>query len=318
VKPLLGPELLRRLEQLQLLAQRRAKTSAKGERRSRARGQSVEFADYRAYVPWDDLRYLDWNLFGRFERLFLRLYEEERELPVRLFLDASASMAFGTPQKFEFACKIAAAIGYVALCGFDRVSVDIAPAEGAAGPAGEGAAAAGAATEPARNTLAVARAGLRQVRGRKAALPFFGHLGSLVPGGRANLNEVLRRAALTARHAGVAIVLSDFLEPEGCERGLRALAARGFRTTVLHILAPEELQPATFGDLRLVDAESGATQEVTFGRFRMGAYRKAVEAFCGGLRDFCRNHGMNYVLAASDQPIEQLLLRQLRDGRLWE
>src|SRR6266851_4643737 len=120
---LLTPELLRRLEQFQLLAARRAKSSAKGERRSHARGQSVEFADYRNYVHGDDFRYLDWNLYGRLERLFLKLYEEERELPVRIFLDASESMTFGEPRKFDFARQVSAAIGYVALCGFDRVSV---------------------------------------------------------------------------------------------------------------------------------------------------------------------------------------------------
>src|SRR5512139_495967 len=124
---LLSTELLRRLEQVQLLAQRRAKSSARGERRSRSRGQSVEFADYRSYVAGDDLRYLDWNLYGRLDRLFLKLYEEERELPVRLFLDASESMTFGEPVKFDFARQIAAAIGYVALCGFDRVSVSVFP-----------------------------------------------------------------------------------------------------------------------------------------------------------------------------------------------
>src|ERR1051325_6284500 len=120
---ILSPDLLRRLEQLQLLAARRAKISARGERRSRARGQSVEFADYRNYVPGDDFRYLDWNLYGRLEKLFLKLYEEERELPVRIFLDASESMTFGEPRKFDFARQVAAAVGYVALCGFDRVSV---------------------------------------------------------------------------------------------------------------------------------------------------------------------------------------------------
>ena len=121
--PLLSTELLRRLEQVQLLAARRAKSSARGERRSRARGQSVEFADYRNYVHGDDFRHLDWNLFGRLERLFLKLYEEERELPVRIFLDCSESMTFGEPRKFDFARQVAAAIGYVGLCGFDRVSV---------------------------------------------------------------------------------------------------------------------------------------------------------------------------------------------------
>src|SRR5712692_3022439 len=119
---LLTPELLRRLEQFQLLAARRAKSSAKGERRSRARGQSVEFADYRNYAHGDDFRYLDWNLYGRLDRLFLKLYEEERELPVRIFLDASESMTFGTPPKFDCALQVVSSLCYVSLCGYDRVS----------------------------------------------------------------------------------------------------------------------------------------------------------------------------------------------------
>src|SRR3954453_2826803 len=180
---LLTPELLRRLEQLQLLAQRRAKSSAKGERRSRARGQSVEFADYRNYSAGDDFRYLDWNRYGRLERLFLKLYEEERELPVRMFLDASESMTFGTPVKFDFARQVAAAIGYVALCGFDRVTVV---------PFGE---------NPA-NTLPAGA--LRSVRGRKFSLQFFSSLEQLTATGPATLNATLRRGALEARQAGVA------------------------------------------------------------------------------------------------------------------
>src|SRR4029078_9001136 len=110
---LLTPDLLRRLEQFQLLAARRAKSSAKGERRSRARGQSVEFADHRNYVAGDDFRYLDWNLYGRLDRLFLKLYGEDRKLPSTIYLDASESMPFGTPRKFDFARQVAAAIGYV-------------------------------------------------------------------------------------------------------------------------------------------------------------------------------------------------------------
>src|SRR5687768_13584613 len=172
---LITPELLRRLEQFQLLAARRAKSSAKGERRSRARGQSVEFADHRNYVAGDDFRYLDWNLYGRLDKLFLKLYEEERELPVSIFLDASESMSFGTPTKFDFARQIAAAVGYVALCGFDRVSIHIFP-----DAMGEGA----------------IRGALRAVRGRKSSLEFFRNLSQVTAQGQAALNESLRRGAL--------------------------------------------------------------------------------------------------------------------------
>src|SRR5215471_16987371 len=177
---LLTPELLRRLEQFQLLAARRAKSSAKGERRSRARGQSVEFADYRTYVHGDDFRYLDWNLYGRLERLFLKLYEEERELPVRVFLDASESMTFGDPRKFDFARRVAAAIGYVALSGFDRVSVIPFPA-----PAGQNG-------SPPSGSEMAARGALRSVRCKKSTITFFQNLSALTASGAANLNEALR------------------------------------------------------------------------------------------------------------------------------
>jgi uncharacterized protein (DUF58 family) len=304
---LLTPELLRRLEQFQLLAARRAKSSAKGERRSRARGQSVEFADYRNYVHGDDFRYLDWNLYGRLERLFLKLYEEERELPVRIFLDASESMTFGEPRKFDFARQVGAAIGYVALSGFDRVSVI--PFPDFAGDAN---------TEPAvRVAELAARGALRSIRGKRSAIQFFQNLSGLTAGGGANLNEALRRGALEARQAGVAVVLSDFLDPAGYESGLNALIGRGFQVDLVQILSPDELSPGTFGDLRLVDSESGATQEVTFGRFRLKAYRQTVQNFMQRLREFCQARGINFFTASSNTDLQELLLKQLRQAEVW-
>ncbi len=294
--PLLPPELLRRLEQFQMLARRRAKSSLKGERRSRARGHSVEFADHRAYTTGDDFRYLDWNLYGRLDRLFLKLYEEERELPVTLFLDSSESMTFGEPRKFDFARQIAAAIGYVALCGFDRVSVVPFPED--------------------TTQLAVLSA-LRSVRGRKSSLELLQNLTALKAHGSAALNDSLRRGALQARHAGVAVVLSDFLDPAGYEAGLTALLGRGFHINVVHILAPDELNPNVFGDLRLVDAESGALEEVTFGRYRLAAYKRTVQNFCQRLKEFCSSRGITYFLTPTDTPLEILLLKQLREAEVW-
>ena len=310
---LLTPELLRRLEQFQLLAARRAKSSAKGERRSRARGQSVEFADYRNYVPGDDFRYLDWNLYGRLERLFLKLYEEERELPVRIFLDASESMTFGEPRKFDFARQVAAAIGYVALCGFDRVTVDAFPRSSDESHGRET-----SNLEPRTSNLErAARGALRSVRGKKSAIQFFQNLGALTAGGQANLNESLRRGALEARQAGVAVVLSDFLDPEGYESGLGALVARGFQVDIVQILAPDELAPTAFGDLRLVDSESGGFQEVTFGRYRLKAYQQTVQNYLQRLREYCQPRGINFFMAGSDMDLQELLLKQLRKAEVW-
>jgi uncharacterized protein (DUF58 family) len=303
---LLNPDLLRRLEQLQLLAARRSKSSARGERRSRARGQSVEFADYRNYVAGDDFRYLDWNLYGRLERLFLKLYEEERELPVRLFLDASESMTFGEPPKFDFARQVAAALGYIALCGFDRVSVIPFPSAGGRLQNAEGAQSA------IRHPPSAIHNALRSVRGRKSASQFFQSLAALTAGGAASLNQSLRRAAIESRQAGVAVVLSDLLDPEGYEAGLNTLVGRGFQVNVVHILSPEELAPTTFGDLRLVDAESGDSREVTFGKYRLKAYQQTVQNFCARLREFCQSRGIHYFLARSDMDLGELILKQLR------
>jgi len=305
---LLTPELLRRLEQFQLLAARRAKSSARGERRSKARGQSVEFADYRNYSHGDDFRYLDWNLFGRLDKLFLKLYEEERELPVRIFLDASESMTFGGPRKFDFARQIAAAIGYVALCGFDRVSVIPFPNQ----PAGDA-----SAKPETRNSEWAARGALRSVRGKKSSMQFFQNLGALAASGSADLNQALRRGALEAKQAGLAIVLSDFLDPAGYEPGLTALIGRGFQVNAVQILAPEELNPTTYGDLRLVDSETGGLQEVTFGKFRLKAYQQTVQNYIQRLREFCQPRGIHFFSVSSDTSLEQLLLKQLRESEVW-
>ena len=296
MEALISPDLMKRLEQLQLLARRRSKSTAKGERRSGARGQSVEFADYRTYVPGDDLRRIDWNLFGRLERLFLKLYEEERELPVTIYLDSSESMSFGRVSKFDFARQVAAAVGYVALCGFDRITVEPFPlADDQAGLVGE----------------------LRAVRGRRSAMRFFDNLNRLKAGGTADFNQALRLGAMKHRAQGVIVVLSDFLDPAGYEDGLKSLASRGSEVHIVQILASEELEPSSYGDLRLIDSETGEEQEVTFGKYRLKAYRATVQNYCRRLQEYCRARGIRYQLAQSDTPIDDLLLKAMRTGGMW-
>ena len=292
-----------------MLAQRRAKSSLRGERRSKARGQSVEFADYRNYVAGDDFRYLDWNLYGRLDRLFLKLYEEERELPVTVFLDGSESMTFGEPRKFDFARQVAAAVGYVALCGFDRVSVVTFP-DLMEQPMEE-------AELRVRAQELAARGALRSVRGRKSALQFFQNINLLSARGATELNDALRRGALQARRAGLAVVLSDFLDPAGYESGLTALVGRGFQVNAVQILAPEELNPTVYGDLRLVDSETGGQQEVTFGKYRLTAYKQTVQNYCQRLREYCTGRGIACFTAGSDTALEELLLKQLRQAEVW-
>lgn len=294
---LLSAELMRRLAQLQLRARRLSRSHRRGERRSRSRGHSVEFADYRDYAHGDDLRYLDWNLYGRLDRLFIKIYEEERELPVTLILDVSESMNFGRPSKLDFARRLAAALGYVALCGYDPVRVVLMPERGV------NRSAAGA---------------LRLVRGQKSAPAFFTSLASLQAGDPSDFNAALWRVAVRTRRPGSVVVLSDFLDPGGYEAGLRHLVARGFHVHAVQILSRDEMEPETFGDLKVVDAETGAETEVTFGRFRMKTYRQAVESYCCQLEQFCRKRGIGICRLLSDASLEAVLLRQFRDAMIWK
>jgi len=293
---LLDPTLLRQLERLELVASRQARSALKGERRSRSRGQSIEFADYRSYVPGDDLRHLDWNLYGRLDRLYVRLYEEERELPVLVFLDASESMAFGSPSKFHLARQVAAAVAYVALCGFDRVGLRVFPV--------------------ARDSERLLGT-MRTVRGKRSAQAFLGNLALVRAGGAGDFNGSLRKAALESRQAGVAVVVSDFLDPAGYEEGLAALLARGFRVDAIQVLAPEETEPVHFGDLRLVDSETGGQTEVTFARHRLAGYQQSVGRYVQRLREHCSARGIRFFSASSDTPAADLLLKQFRAARFW-
>ena len=129
--------------------------------------------------------------------------------------------------------------------------------------------------------------------------------------------EALRRGAIEARQAGVAIVLSDFLDPAGYDAGLTALVGRGFQVDLVQILAPDELSPTTFGDLKLIDSETGALQEVTFGRYRMKAYQQTVQSFLTRLREYCQTRGINFFTASSNTSLEELLLKQLRQAEVW-
>jgi hypothetical protein len=161
------------------------------------------------------------------------------------------------------------------------------------------------------------RGALRSVRGRKSSLQFFQNLHLVSAQGQAQFNEALRRGALNAKRSGVAVVLSDFLDPAGYQPGLTALIGRGFQVSAVQVLAPEEVNPTSYGDLRLVDSETGAVQEVTFGKFRLNAYKQTVQNYIQKLREFCQSRGINFFSVTSDAPLEKLLLKQLREAEVW-
>jgi uncharacterized protein (DUF58 family) len=283
---LLEPPLLKKLDALSLGARRAFSGSSKGEKRSIKRGSSVEFADFRAYNMGDDIRRIDWSAYARFEKLYLKMFLEEEDLDLTLLVDASLSMGFGEPSKLRTAQQIAAAIGYVGLKGFDRV---------------------GAASFD-QNV----RSWFPPSRGEGAAGRLFTFLEGQQAAGSADLTAAMKRVAMGARRSGIAVVLSDFLLPDGYEVGLKTLAARGYEVTAIQVLSREELDPKVVGDLKLVDAETGSMREVTISANLLRTYKRNLDNYTGNLRAFCLRYGMNYLLVPSDTLIETTIMRILR------
>jgi len=279
---------LRKLERLSILSRRAMAGQLQGERRSPKRGQSVEFADFRLYAPGDDFRRIDWNAYARLERFFIKLFVEEEDLTVHLLVDTSRSMDWGMPNKLWYAVRAAGALGYVALAGLDRVTV-----------------------------TALAESANRQIgyfpprRGKGQAMALFEFLQTLQSGGRTDLAPRLRAYAAAALQPGPLLLFSDLLD-DGWRDGLTALASRGFEVTVLHILAPDEVNPDLTGDLKLRDSETDAEIEITADYDLLRRYHAGLAAWQEELRRFCGARGMHYVPVETCLPFEELLFAWLR------
>jgi uncharacterized protein (DUF58 family) len=286
---LLAPEFLRKLEQLTLVSKKVFLGQLKGERRSARRGTSVEFADFRNYTLGDDLRYIDWNTFARLEKLFLKLFIEEEDLHVYLLVDGSQSMQYGAPSKWDYGRRIAAALGYIGLTNYDRVGATVF-------------------SDRMRDHLS-------PVRGRQQVFAYFEFLERAQTGGQTSLAASLKDFALRTRRPGLAIVVSDFFDPEW-EVGLKALLHRRFQVSAVQVLDRTEVRPEYVGDLKLVDCETGEEREITVSAGLLKDYHKAVDQFCGGIQETCRRYGADYLLTVTDQPFEDLILKWLRTAGL--
>lgn len=283
-KQLFDERFLRQIDQLVLVSKRARAGQMQGERRSPKRGQSVEFADYRQYSRGDDFRMIDWNVYARLETLFLKLFVEEEDLTVHLLVDTSRSMDWGTPNKLMTARQLAGAMGYIALAGLDRVTASTFGGEVSIFP---------------------------PRRGKQQAHQLFSYLLALQPGGSAELGSTLKRYAQGARNAGPLLLISDLFDPTWQE-GLRALLARRFDITVLHLLAPEELTPALGGDLRLKDVERGIELELTVDAAMLQRYAENLHAWQAELRRWCGARAIGYATIDSSLPIEEIVLTLLR------
>lgn len=281
---LLDPSFLRRLERLALACRKPFAGQTKGEKRSTRRGSSIEFTDYREYIPGDDLRYVDWNMAARSERLYLKLFVEEEDLLLTLLIDCSRSMGFGKPTKMDYARRLAAAIGYVGLVNYDRVMV-----------------------QPYASALAKP---LPIQRGRAGIGPFFHYLQQLDANQRTDFASALYRFAAGAHSKGLALVFSDFFDT-GWQQGLKALFASGFQVTALHLLAPEEVEPNLRGDLRIIDSETLEGREMSITPQLLARYRQNLAAFEKDIAGFCRHYGADYLRLTTDQALEDVALRSL-------
>ena len=283
---LLSSEFLTQLERLALVSRRTFRGRMRGERKSQRKGMSVEFSDYRQYGVGDDLRYVDWNIYGRLDRLYLKLFLDEEDLCLHLLLDGSNSMSFGEPSKLRYAARLAAALGFVGLVNLERVGVAVL-----------------------RDRIAE---GWSPTRGRRQFLSLLDFVGRLRAGGPTGLSEGLAAYALRSRDAGVAVLISDLLDPAGYERGLKALLERRFDVHVIHVLAPEEVDPILAGDLRLTDAETGEVRDLTMDGDAMGNYRQRLGEFLARSESFCRANEIAYHRVTTDTPVEEMVLRQLK------
>jgi uncharacterized protein (DUF58 family) len=281
---------LRQLERLLVLMRSPVRGGLKGGRRSVKRGQSVEFADYRDYAMGDDLRQLDWNVYARLERLFVKLFIEEEDVTVTLLVDASASMAAGRPAKLLFAKRAAAALGYIGLASEDRVTV---------------------------SALAGRMARRRaSMRGSGRILRLLADLSSIEPAdGPTDLVAAARHAAAQLHGKGVVILFSDLLDP-GADRIIRELAATGSELIVMHVLSPDELDPVLEGDLRLVDVETGDGIDVTVDLATLDAYRARLTAWKADVADLAAKRRVSYVDLSSDTNLAILMFNELRRRRV--
>ena len=280
---LLSPKLLARLEQMELVSRKIFRGRMKGERRSKRKGQSVEFADFRNYVPGDDLRFLDWNLYARLDKLFLKLFLEEEDLHFYGLIDASGSMSFGDPSKLQFAKQFIAALGYIALVRADRVRIE---------------------------TLGQRRdQGSPVWRGRGNVWRMLDQLEQIEAGEKVSLVEGVKNFGLRNSGKGIVVLISDLMDKTGYEAALRSLLAASYDVYVIHVLSPEELDPDLQGDLRLVDCEDADQQEITVTAPLMKRYKQTLGAFLDGAKNYCARRGMVYLSASSDTSHGDMTIR---------
>lgn len=285
---LFDDDFQKKLESLSIVSRRVFAGRMRAERRSKKKGSGVEFADHRDYAPGDDFRSVDWNVYQRFGRLLVRLYEEEEDLSIYFIVDASSSMAFGDGRKFDQARRLAAALAYVGLANLDRVTIV-------------------GATD-------VVTSRMPTTRGKGRIFKVFEFLSELEPGGATDLHDALKTFVAQHKRRGLAVLISDLYDPAGFERGINALRFNKFEPFVLHVVDKKEARPQLKGDVRLYDCETGEEREVTVTDSLLDDMAKAFDDYQRAIERFCTSRQVPYFAADVSVPFDELVLRVFRRG----
>jgi uncharacterized protein (DUF58 family) len=281
-------EFQRKLDYLALVSRRVFAGRLRAERRTKKSGSGVEFADYREYQPGDDFRYLDWNVYQRFDRLLVRLFEEEEDLAIYFIVDTSSSMGFGQAQKLRYAKKVCAALAYVGLANLDRVSI---------------------VTTSDRVLRRMA-----ETRGKARIFKAFRFLSDIQAGGKTDLEDAMKTFVAQNKRRGLAVLISDLYDPRGFERGINVLRYNKFDPFVVHVVDPSEARPKLHGDLIVYDCETGDEREVTVTAKLIQRFAEAHAQYLGQVERYCSTHQVPYVAASVDVPFDEMILRVFRRG----
>lgn len=280
----LSPSELRTFEQLRPNPRRTFTGQTRGERLTKSKGISIEFADYRDYAHGDDLRHLDWNVLARLETPVIKTYQDELDLAVYLLLDVSLSMSFGDPSKLDAAKRLAAAFGLSALCSQDAIY---------------------------RRTLGARAAPLPSLRGRAAFPKLCNWLNGIQANGNQPFSTSIREFLGTGARPGIAVILSDCMDPDAVA-SLRLMASRRHEVWLVHVLSEPELDPDLEGDLKLVDSENGQTVEITANSIALDLYKKNLKRHCEALAAECVRLGGHYGLFPAGSDLNGFASRILR------
>ncbi len=285
---LFDDEFQRKLDYLAIVSRRVFSGRMRAERRTKKSGSGVEFADHREYQPGDDIRYLDWNVYQRFDRLLLRLFEEEEDLAIYFIVDASSSMGFGGGKKLRYAKRVCAALAYVGLANLDRVSIV--------------------------STSDHILSRMPQTRGKARIFKVFRFLEELEATGTTDLEDALKSFVAQNKRRGLAVLLSDLYDPRGFERGMNVLRYNKFDPFVVHVVDPADAKPRLHGDVLVYDCETGDEREVTVTAKVLARYAEAHRAYLADVERFCATHQVPYARADVDVPFDELILRVFRRG----